>query len=486
MQALIFADRSGRELHPLDERFCPAMLPLANRPVLEHALLNVVSAGIRKITLVVSSQADRIERHFGKGAMWGVDINYVLTRGEEDPDAVLARIEGRLKAPLLALRGDIFHSFSLPEFIARARTQQGPVVVCHSDGRSVGICLVNRLPASVESLRWPLAAAREQLVEIPGQWSELNGLREYHATSMQLLEEARPDPALRECADDRTLRIGRHAQVDPRNHESGTVLVEEGTLVRKTARLEGPCVIGRHCLIDDQVKIRSSLVLPYTCVGRGLLVENAIVAGDLLIRVDRPSSVRIGDRHVLSPVAQEMSAFLAQLPESLVACVLLLLSAPLWPVALAASVLQSPGKPGQCRLVLSNRPPAFESFGGPGLARAWFWASDAPLLRHLPLLWLVIKGDLRLFGTSFEPTSSSGADLFGESQCSTAGATAGLLGPACLYLPAEAPEEEIRLNEIEFVNRRGCLTLCGRLLSATKLLFSGRAWRPAGKRNPEN
>lgn len=489
MQALIFADRSGRDLHPIDEQYCPALLPLGNRPVLEYSVLNVVSAGITEIILVISSQADRIESHFAKGAMWGVEIDYVLSRGEENPDAVLVRIQKRLKPPFLALRGDVFHSVSITEFLARGRTLPGPATACQAGGRSLGICLANRWPASLKSLSWPLTEGKaelEQVIGISGWFSRLDSLQEYHAATMKSLDDIRPDPALGELAGDRAFRVERLAHVKPRNHESGRVLVGERTLVRNSARLEGPCVIGRHCLIDERVRIRNSVVLPSTYVGTGLLLENAIVAGELLVRVDHDSHVRIRDRHMVSNVAQEMSALAAQLPESLVAGVLLMLSAPLWPIALVFSLLKSPRKPGQWRYVLNNRPRFRETGTEAGVSRAWFWASEIPLLRNLALPWLVVKGDLRLFGKSFEPASTVDSNLLQDPCCQAGQATAGLLGPAHLYLSAGAPEEEIRLNEIEFVERHGWLTLCGRLLSATKLLFRGRTWRPVIKSDSEH
>ncbi|MFO1424556.1 MAG: hypothetical protein U1F70_13075 [Candidatus Competibacteraceae bacterium] len=51
MQALIFADRLGRELEPLTERTCVALLPVVGKRVLEHTLEALVAAGVREASL---------------------------------------------------------------------------------------------------------------------------------------------------------------------------------------------------------------------------------------------------------------------------------------------------------------------------------------------------------------------------------------------------------------------------------------------------
>ncbi len=36
MQAIVFANRNGNELAPLDQQYCPALLPLANKALVEY------------------------------------------------------------------------------------------------------------------------------------------------------------------------------------------------------------------------------------------------------------------------------------------------------------------------------------------------------------------------------------------------------------------------------------------------------------------
>jgi Nucleoside-diphosphate-sugar pyrophosphorylase involved in lipopolysaccharide biosynthesis/translation initiation factor 2B, gamma/epsilon subunits (eIF-2Bgamma/eIF-2Bepsilon) len=75
--AVILAAGEGRRLEPLTNRRPKPMVPVANRPLLEHVVEAVAAAGIDRIALVVGYRQERIRNHFGDGDDWGVTIEYV-------------------------------------------------------------------------------------------------------------------------------------------------------------------------------------------------------------------------------------------------------------------------------------------------------------------------------------------------------------------------------------------------------------------------
>ena len=113
MRVLIFADRLGRELEPLTERTCVALLSVVGKPVLEHTLDALVAAGLRRAIIALSPFADELRAVIGNGSRWGMRLDFVLTRGEEDPEAVAERSQSRQDGEFLALRGDILQGGAL-------------------------------------------------------------------------------------------------------------------------------------------------------------------------------------------------------------------------------------------------------------------------------------------------------------------------------------------------------------------------------------
>ncbi|HJJ30329.1 MAG TPA: sugar phosphate nucleotidyltransferase [Methanocorpusculum sp.] len=60
IQAVILAAGEGTRLRPLTKNRPKVMLPVANRPILEHVLNSVVAAGVRDITVVVGYQKEQV------------------------------------------------------------------------------------------------------------------------------------------------------------------------------------------------------------------------------------------------------------------------------------------------------------------------------------------------------------------------------------------------------------------------------------------
>lgn len=106
LTAVVMAGGAGSRLRPLTERVPKPMLPLGDRPLLEHIVGQLRSAGIRKVNITTHYKAEVIEQHFGDGSRFGVDISYV---DEEQPlgtAGALSRIEAAGDC-ILVINGDI-------------------------------------------------------------------------------------------------------------------------------------------------------------------------------------------------------------------------------------------------------------------------------------------------------------------------------------------------------------------------------------------
>jgi hypothetical protein len=480
MQAIIFADRKGNELTPLCDATCPALLQVANRPLLEYTLEDLSQAGVEEAFIVVSQQADQIEAHFAKGEMWGMRFHYLLSRGEEAPEALLERYASLLAPEFLALRGDLLRPALCRDFFQVSRVISGKNIEAVIDGDSAGLYLVRHHDSPLPGLAWPprprQAADKNGVYFKGGLFSRLQTPAELHHTALRLLDGHYDSLTLVGCRIDQELNVGRLSRYHTSSLNGGRIMIGDRVNIDPTAQLAGPLVIGHGSYIDRNAQLSNCLIMPGTYVGEGLAVENAIVMGQHLLRIDRDSHIPVTDPLLLAPMDHEVKALLTRFPDRLLAWMLLLLSLPLWPLSLLAALINSPGQPFLQRHLLSNLPDDTGSTPEQRQATAWQFATRIPLLRNLPLLWLVIRGDLRLFGS--EPLTP-GRALISPSHWDYRheNGTAGLLGPALLELPEGAPEEEIRLTEMVFLRQTGIAALARRLIQSLRLLFSTRAWR---------
>jgi dTDP-glucose pyrophosphorylase len=76
MKAVILAAGKGTRMGGLTSGLPKPMLPVRGRPILEHIIDGLISAGIRRFFIVTGFCGDVIESHFGDGSKWNIEISY--------------------------------------------------------------------------------------------------------------------------------------------------------------------------------------------------------------------------------------------------------------------------------------------------------------------------------------------------------------------------------------------------------------------------
>ncbi len=77
IQAVIMAGGRGKRLSPLTDTIPKPMLPLGNKPIIEHNIDKLISFGIDKIYISVNYLGDIIKAHFGSGESKNINIDYI-------------------------------------------------------------------------------------------------------------------------------------------------------------------------------------------------------------------------------------------------------------------------------------------------------------------------------------------------------------------------------------------------------------------------
>ena len=99
MKAIILAAGEGLRCRPLTLTRSKVMLPVANRPILEHVISSLEKNEIKEIILVVGYEKERIMNYFEDGLNFGVNISYVeqkaqLGTAHDVRQALAARADG--------------------------------------------------------------------------------------------------------------------------------------------------------------------------------------------------------------------------------------------------------------------------------------------------------------------------------------------------------------------------------------------------------
>ena len=76
MKAVIMAGGEGTRLRPLTSNAPKPMLPVANRPMMEHIVGLLRKHGFDEVVVTVAFLAQAIQTYFGDGSEFGVKMTY--------------------------------------------------------------------------------------------------------------------------------------------------------------------------------------------------------------------------------------------------------------------------------------------------------------------------------------------------------------------------------------------------------------------------
>lgn len=123
MKAMILAAGRGERLRPLTDRIPKPLVPVAGRPLIEHAIARLLQAGVRELVINLGYRGEQIREHLGDGAALGVRIAY---SDEGDPPletggGVFRALDLLGAEPFLLVNSDVYADFSFSGLVERAR-----------------------------------------------------------------------------------------------------------------------------------------------------------------------------------------------------------------------------------------------------------------------------------------------------------------------------------------------------------------------------
>ncbi|WP_435096261.1 sugar phosphate nucleotidyltransferase [Halarchaeum sp. P4] len=312
MKAVILAAGEGTRLQPLTETRPKPMLPVGNRPLLEHVVDAVAEAGIDDIVLVVGYRRERIQSYFGDGDDWGVDIEYAVQEKQLGTGHAVLQAEEYVDEPFVALNGDriieaddiarVVDSFeesgATTLAVARASrpsdygvvTLEGDTVVdivekpprhaTPSDVVNAGIYgftadVFDALRETDSEGELAVTDTLERLatedtvtaVMLRGRWLDVSYLWDLLRVNDHVVEAATADSA----------RVSEDATV------VGDVAVGADARVRPGARVLTGTSLGDNVDVGANAVVSNSVVLPDATIGAGAVVRDAVVGENATI-----------------------------------------------------------------------------------------------------------------------------------------------------------------------------------------------------------
>ena len=299
MKAVILVAGEGKRMRPLTTTRPKVMLPIANKPILEHIVDAAVDAGINEFVFITGYFEDSIKDHFKDGAKWGAKIEYVHQTQQSGTADAIGCARGSVTGRFVVLNGDVLIS---SDYLAKliSREEDAIITVKEVENPSdFGVIETSgeRVTKIIEKPEVPptnLANAGiylfdDSIFEFIDK-TTLSERGELEITdSLQMLIDSGVNVGYEilehdwidvgrpwDMLDANELLLGEvkaecNGLVEPNATLIGEVVVGEGTLIRNGAYIIGPVVIGNDCDIGPNCFIR-----PSTSIGNGVRIGNAV------------------------------------------------------------------------------------------------------------------------------------------------------------------------------------------------------------------
>ena len=318
MKAVILAAGEGSRMRPLTYTRPKGMLPIANRPILEHLLVEAREAGIREFIFITGYCDEQVHGYFGSGDSWGVNIIYRKQRKQLGTADALKMIEGLKDGNFLMINGDIIVN---RKDIKRLANNGGNTlsVIEVEDTRGLGTVEMDKVKVThIHEKMWkpPTRMANAGLyLFTPDIFDAISETAksprgEYELTaSLQLMIDNGQNISYQVI--DHWLDLSYPWDLLPANESllsgivsqnsgeveenvaiNGAVHIGKNTVVRSGSYIAGPVIVGQDCEIGPNCYIR-----PYTSIGNDCHIGNAVeVKNSIIMRGSKlPHHNYVGD-----------------------------------------------------------------------------------------------------------------------------------------------------------------------------------------------
>ncbi len=304
MKAIILVGGEGLRLRPLTCNVPKPMVPVANKPFLEHMLDNLKRHHIDEAILAICYLPDRIQRHFEDGSGFGLSLTYAVEETPLGTGGAVKNAEQLLDDTFVVFNGDIFSDLDLTDMIAFHREHKAKATIALTpveDPTAYGVVETDsqsRVKAFIEkpsreTVTTNLINAGTYVLEpevlslIPsgvhhmlerGLFPDLveRGIPFFgYRSNAYWIDIGVPQDYLRLHHD---ILMGKAIARFPGKSIADDIWREDGCDIHPSAKIIGPVVIGRDCSIGEDARVAGPAVLGAGCIiGQGCTIDEAIL-----------------------------------------------------------------------------------------------------------------------------------------------------------------------------------------------------------------
>lgn len=308
MKGVIMAGGFGTRLKPLTINRPKPMVPVANRPIMEHIVALLRKHGVTDLVSILYFQPEHITSYFGDGSAFGVRMQYVTAEADYGTAGAVRNAADLLGDDrIIIISGDVLTDFDLGEAI-RSHEERGAeatiALTAVENPLAFGIVIVDeasgRIDRFLEKPTWGEVFSDtintgiyilepEALRRVPpktnvdfskdlypqmlregaglyghiaeGYWRDIGNIDEYRIAHQDVLAG----------------RVQLEFAGVAREVDGGTVWLAPGASLPESARVTGTVVVAQDTEIGEDVTLDNAVLGRGTSVGEGCELRHAVL-----------------------------------------------------------------------------------------------------------------------------------------------------------------------------------------------------------------
>ncbi len=322
MKAVVMAGGEGSRLRPLTIGRPKPMVPIVNRPVMEHILLLLKKHGITEVVVTLQYLANVIQDYFGDGESLGMTLHYSVEDVPLGTAGSVKLAERLLDDTFLVISGDALTDYDLTSIIKyhKAKKAVATLTLTHVDNPlEYGVVITDNtghIQQFLEKPSWSevisdtintgiyvlepevlkrcppgqpfdfsqdlfpglLADGRPIYGYVPtgGYWTDVGTIEEYMRACFDALE-GKVEMSIGNPGARPGLWCGPGATTSPAATLNGPVYIGHDVTIAAGVVIDGPAVIGDNSSVEARAHIARSVLQGSCYVGERAELNGALV-----------------------------------------------------------------------------------------------------------------------------------------------------------------------------------------------------------------
>jgi mannose-1-phosphate guanylyltransferase/phosphomannomutase len=340
IKGMILGAGEGTRLRPLTSNHPKPMMPVLNRPIMEHIIRLLKRHNITELYCNLYYLPDEIQNYFEDGSSLGVHISFKVEERLPGTAGGVKNLEEHFDDTFVVISGDAITDIDLTSAINfhKERGAIATIILAHVENPlEFGVVITNeegRIVRFLEKPGWsevfsdtvntgiyilepkvfdfipkgkdfdfskdlfPLLLEEQQPLYgfiADGYWCDVGNIESYMKVHYDALSgKVKLDIPGQEIAPG--VWIGKNVDIPPSASIKGPVLIGDNTQIKDLVKIREFTVIGDNTLIDTNALLLRSIVWSNSYIGESSTITNAVIGKKVIIK----SRVRVGENAVVS------------------------------------------------------------------------------------------------------------------------------------------------------------------------------------------